>query len=154
MSFARFVLPLIVFFYALVPSPFAGQAACPTDFRGILFGAKKEELSGFIPFTDSQNAVQANADLYTRVNEDLHFGQAEVQAILYAFKQGRLYSVHLIFRGEADAFLSKEKLIALYGTGKQIGSQYGWGWDNFSVVMKKSMASDLSVLTYTLETFE
>jgi hypothetical protein len=129
----------------------AGQAGPPAEFRGLAFGSPLEECPGLSPVEVPGPRAGQYHDVYFRPDEPLNMGEARLVSVAYYFNESRLHSVAVVIRGDADAFLVKDQLIAKYGPGRQVGGRYGWTWPGFSLVMERAPDRDLNVLTYTWE---
>ncbi|MEF2144923.1 MAG: hypothetical protein V3573_05715 [Desulfovibrionaceae bacterium] len=124
----------------------------PADFRGMVFGAPLESMPGLRPVADRMPASgKGFEDVYYREKESTSFGQAEILSVAYYFHKDRLRSVVVTMQGDVNAFMVKDKLIELYGPGRQAGPRYGWTWDAFSLVLGPAERKDVHALTYTLE---
>lgn len=147
------VLPLLVAAFlasALFAVPaLAGDYAAhepPRDFRGMQWGTPLSEISGMVPVP-----AKGYKNTYYRKDEPLTFGDADIVSVAYYFKDGLLSRVGVAFKGQANQFLIKDKLIHDFGPGRQVGSRYGWMWKDFSMVIDYNASSDTGALYYTFE---
>ena len=111
------------------PNGFAASKA-PAEYNGYKWGAALEDCKGLVPVPDARMK-----NTYYREDENLQFGQAELLSTAYYFRDDHLYSVGISFRGEKNNFFLKDYLIQKYGPGRQIGTRYGWMWEDFSLVL-------------------
>jgi hypothetical protein len=133
-------------------SPGYPESPPPRDFRGAVFGAPLEDIAGLHPVTERlPGPASRYKGVYYREGEPETFGEAAVVSVAYYFRNDRLRSVVLTCRGDVNAFLVKDELIARFGPGRQVGPLYGWTWDSFSVSLGPLPDSDLHALTFTLE---
>ncbi len=138
----------LAFAFTSLPA-FAGDFADhapPGDFRGIAWGTPLTELKDMIPVP-----MKGYKNTYYRKSEPLTFGQADIVSVAYYFKKGLLARVGIAFKGQANQFLIKDKLIHDLGPGRQVGSRYGWMWKNFSMVIDFDTDKDMGGLYYTVE---
>jgi len=108
----------------------------PTQFRGLPWGISLEKARE--QFSD-MTPVEKPAPLpgtYSRAGELLKLGEADLRSVAYYFHKGVLTGAGIMFEGEANFFLIKEHLIALYGPGRQVGDRYGWTWNTFSIDLR------------------
>lgn len=122
------------------------QSPAPRHFRGIAWGTDLESLKEMIP-------VPGNGykDTYYRKDESLVFGSADIVSVAYYFREKRLFKVGVAFRGEANYFLIKEKLIKDHGPGRQVGARYGWMWPEFSMEVSYDSSRHEGGIYYTYE---
>ncbi len=150
----RFVLLVTLLVTSLFPCALAQaqESGSPCDFRGIHFGVKSSTIQGLRPVAEK---VVKNKErykgVYYREDEVLTFGEASLNSVAYYFSGDKLRQVVVIIRGDTNAFLVKDKLISLYGQGRQVAGRYGWTWTDFSLVMERVPDRELSILTYTSE---
>ncbi len=128
---------------------FAGdyvEVARPTGFRGMEWGTPLDDLPDLLGIKG-----ETFKNSFFRQNEPLAFGDAKIESVMYSFRKNRLYRVAVAFKGRANHFLIKERLLSLYGRGRGVGVRYGWMWPDFSVEINYNDAADLGGLIYTYE---
>lgn len=108
----------------------------PTQFRGLPWGISLEKArEQFADLTPVEKPVPLPGT-YSRPGELLKLGEADLRSVAYYFHKGALTGAGIMFEGEANFFLIKEHLIALYGPGRQVGDRYGWTWNTFSIDLR------------------
>lgn len=122
------------------------QTKPPRSFRGLAWATPVEKIEGLLPVTGP-----GFKDTYYREDEPTTFGEAEIVSVAYYFRKGKLYRVGVAFKGQANQFLIKERLVMKYGPGRQVGHRYGWMWPNFSVEVNYDSKTGTGGLYYTFE---
>lgn len=125
---------------------FARRAA-PEQFRGLAWGTGVEQARATLADLAPVQAPVPLRDTFARPGELLKLGEADLRSVAYYFPKGKLMGVGIVFEGEANYFLIKEHLLALYGPGRQLGDRYGWTWPAFSIELR--MRGQLGELRYT-----
>lgn len=120
------------------------QAEHPSSFRGLAWKTTLADAPGLL-------AVKGIKDTYFKPDERLRFGDAEIVSVGYYFRKDKLYRVGVAFRGRANHFLIKERLMRMYGRGRGVGSRYGWMWPDFSIEITFDDDSRNGGLFYTYE---
>ncbi len=150
----KLVLLVTLFVVLLSPCALAQTQASgpPSDFRGISFGAESSTVEGLMPVAERVTRDKERyKGVYYRKDENLFFGEASINSVAYYFSDDKLRQVVVAIRGDTNAFLVKDRLISLYGEGRQVAGRYGWTWTDFSLVMERAPDRELSILTYTFE---
>ncbi len=125
---------------------FARRAA-PEQFRGLAWGTGLEQARATLADLAPVQTPVPLRDTFARPGELLKLGEADLRSVAYYFPKGKLMGVGIVFEGEANYFLIKEHLLALYGPGRQLGDRYGWTWPAFSIELR--MRGQLGELRYT-----
>lgn len=142
-------LSLILAVLAIALPALAGEFAAsrpPADFRGMVWGTRLQDIPDMVPVPD-----RSYRNTYFRREEPLTFGEADLMSVAYYFRKDRLYRVGVAFKGEANHFLIRERLMMRFGPGRRVGSRYGWMWPDFSVEVRYDRDTDIGGLYYTFE---
>lgn len=136
-------LLLSMLFLLLWTAP--ASAGHPQSFRGVDFGDALKNYPDMqpVPRSGSQGA-------YYRPDERLELFGVPVVSVAYYFPDGTLQGVGVVLREEHNHFMIKDQLIAKYGPGQQVGNQYGWTWEDFTIVLRRQGREDFA-LVYSLE---
>lgn len=118
----------------------------PTSFRGLEWGTPLEDVPDLMAVKGSKFK-----NTFFKKDERLTFGDAEIQSVAYYFRKDRLYRVGVAFKGRANHFLIKERLMSMYGRGRGVGNRYGWMWPDFSVEINYNDDAKTGGLIYTYE---
>jgi len=118
----------------------------PTSFRGLAWGITLDQAPELLPVKE-----RGYKNTYFRTNESLTFANAEIQSVAYYFRKGKFYRVGIAFKGRANHFLLKERLLSSYGPGRGLGYRYGWMWPEFSVEISFDDETKSGALYYTYE---
>lgn len=143
----RLMLTVTVLLTSLFGTALAGdfvQVEHPTSFRGLEWGTPLEAAPDLM-------AVKGVENTYFKTNERLSFGDATIISVAYYFRKDKLYRVGVAFKGRANHFLIKERLMRMYGRGRGVGNRYGWMWPDFSVEVTFDDDSKTGGLFYTYE---
>ncbi len=110
-------------FYLTVPTIFAYES--PQDFRQIEWGADVKDLKN-MEVADPGSGMS----MYTRKNDAMHIGEADIISLYYGFYNDRFYSVYITFRNPDNFSKIKDALVQEYGTpaeSDQDAHKYSWG---------------------------
>lgn len=123
------------------------QGRAPVEFRGLPWGTALDKARTQMPDLEPVTSPLPLKDTFSRKDELLKLGEADIKSLAYYFPKGRLAGVGIVFEGEANFFLIKEHLIRQFGPGRQMGDRYGWTWQDFFVELR--LRGQMGELRYT-----
>jgi len=97
----------------------------PDGFRGIKWGTKIGTLKDMVKAGGTGDQI-----MYTKINDKLQIGNAELERIGYLFWKGKLCSVSIPTKGHSNWTALKKVLFLKFGDGKQQNEhieKYSWG---------------------------
>lgn len=112
------------------------QGKAPVEFRGLPWGTALDKARAQMPDLAPVSSPLPLKDTFSRKDELLKLGEADIKSVAYYFPKGRLSGAGIVFEGEANFFLIKEHLIRQFGPGRQMGDRYGWTWQDFFVELR------------------
>lgn len=148
MKYSQFICAILVVL-SLAATALAGDfvpVPPPSSFRGLAWGTPLEDAPDLLAVQDA-----GFKNTYFRQNESTKFGDAEIVSVAYYFRKDRFYRVGVAFNGRVNHFLIKERLLRMYGRGRNVGNRYGWMWPDFSVEITFDDDTKTGGLYYTYE---
>ena len=118
---------LVAYGFMLAPNAYAEA----DGFRGLKWGTKFSTIKDEMNYirTDPRSSYGA-VKIYSRKNEELRIGEAEVQSIRYSFWKDKLSSVMIRFKGYSNFVSLKDVISERFGAGhktKRFIEGYVWG---------------------------
>jgi len=118
----------------------------PTEFRGIKWGAEINRLS------DMEFQVKtAGLDIYTRKNEKLAFGSADLKAVAYSFYKDRFCAVFVAYEDWSNFNALMLALSEMYGSGKRDENnplEHTWLGKNIFIILDYNELSAQGKIIY------
>lgn len=127
---------IVILIFVLTQSAVWAFQNEPPDFRGIGWGADISNLEGLAK-VHTQNSL----DYYTRKNEVMTIGEAELKSVVYVFYKKRFCGSVLNFQSFVDSEKMKEALFDLYGEGVKKTEQYRWDGKDVTITYKYDKTS-------------
>lgn len=131
----------------LVPSfakAYGGNFNEPDNFRGIKWGTSENNLNGFILYQEHRDQT-----VYTRKNDSMKMGGANVGKILYIFTQGAFTGVMIKFQNSNNAIELRKLLFEMYGPilsdlseKTKYSEQYHWIGETVSIIFTYDKGSE------------
>ncbi len=135
MTHARACFGASVFLLVLVLSqPARAFENEPNDCRGIEWGTDYEEIKGL-----TKVSTQNSLDYYTRRNDEMTFGDAPLEMVVYIFYKKKLCGAILNFKSAPNFQTIKAALFDLYGKGYQpnrYDEKYRWAGTNVNITLE------------------
>ena len=135
MTYARACLRTLILILALVLSQSAKAFQNePNDCRGIVWGTDYGELKGLTKVT-TQNSL----DYYTRRNDEMTFGDAPLEMVVYVFYEKKFCGAILNFKSSPDFETIKTILFDRYGKGRQANryeETYKWYGTSVNITLE------------------
>ena len=106
----------------------------PDDCRGIKWGTNYDELKGF-----TKVPTQGSLDYYTKKNEEMTFGDARLDMVVYVFYEKEFCGVVLNFKSSPNFQIVKTTLFDWYGKGRQPNKykdEYRWSGTSVAVTLE------------------
>ena len=118
----------------------------PTEFRGIKWGAEITQLS------DMEFQVKsAGLDIYSRKNENLAFGSADLKAVAYSFYKDRFCAVFVAYEDWSNFNALMLALSEMYGSGKRDENnplEHTWLGKNIFIILDYNELSAQGKIIY------
>lgn len=118
----------------------------PYDFRGIKWGTRIGKLSGMALDLDG-----GDLKAYTKKDDDLKIGGAELSSLHYIFYKDQFYCVRIEFTGPSNFSRIRDEFIRMYGqpAGRQHqGRHYFWGGNIASITLDYDEFTETGELGY------
>jgi hypothetical protein len=106
----------------------------PNDCRGIKWGTKSDELQGLTKVT-TKNSL----DYYKKEGDEMTFGDARLDMVVYVFYKGEFCGVVLNFKSSPNFQIIKKALFDRYGKGRQPNrykDQYRWSGTKVTITLE------------------
>ena len=147
MKYTRICLAGSVFTLVLLLSQPAGAFQNePSDCRGIEWGICCDELKGF-----SKVSTQSSLDYYTRKNEEMTFGDASLEMVVYVFYEKQFCGAVLNFKSSSNFQIIKTTLYDWYGKGHQANryeDKYTWSGTDVTITLEYDDITQKGTITY------
>jgi hypothetical protein len=116
-------------------------------FRGVKWGQDLRSLR-YMKFIDELDGLR----YYKKMNDEMHFGDAGVSEIAYAFSAGKLVGVVVSSKGRENARLIYETLAFAYGTpSKQNNDNYYWPFGHICIYYNFNTFSEKLFVSFLTE---
>ena len=125
---------ILILTLILTPSAVGGFQDEPTVFRGIVWGAHTDELSGM-----TKVHTRDSLDYYVKANEEMTIGDARIKGVAYVFYKNKFCGAVIDFKSPLNFGIIKETLFELHGKGSQprkYKEHYGWSGKNITLTLQ------------------
>ena len=118
----------------------------PNHCRGIEWGAEYDELEGLTKVT-----TESRLDYYTKKGEEMTFGDAPLEKVVYVFYHKRFCGAVLNFKSSPNYQMVKTTLFDWYGEGDQSKineDRYRWSGTDVIITLEYDDATQNGKVTY------
>ena len=146
---AAAALAILLAFAGAAPAGDVDRLDAEHGFRDARFGAPLDSFTGLELL--SSNGARGTT-LYVRPEEDLSFGQANLDGVTYGFYADRLYFVTLFASGEGNARAALAEIRERYGPGAVVpgdAEEFVWRGRRVSLHFRQDPMTDMSMVVIT-----
>ena len=122
----------------------------PGGFRGLEWGERIGQMQGMALHKKGKVGGVA-LEVYSRENDEMRYGEAELTKLLYGFYKDQLYMVSLVTSTPSDYRALKEEAFRRFGeptVGLDNIDKYKWKGDDVVVLLQYELFEERCVFVY------